>query len=86
MPLQNKQSTKQKTPTLKVLSINCYSLISDKRHAFLSNLLLDHKPEILCICESKLDNVPSVTLQFYQKILDMRSVIEKTINLVQEEY
>jgi exonuclease III len=44
---------------MKVMSINCNSLISDKRHALFSNLLLDHKPEILCICESKLDNTIS---------------------------
>ena len=41
------------------MSINCNNLISVKRHALLSNLLLDHKPEILCICESKLDNTIS---------------------------
>ena len=41
------------------MSIICNNLISDKRHAPLSHILLDHKPEILCICESKLDNTIS---------------------------
>ena len=37
------------------MSINANSLVSDNRHALLSDLLQEHDPDILCVCESKLD-------------------------------
>jgi exonuclease III len=41
------------------VSLNTNSLVSDNKHALLSTLLKEHNPDILCVCESKLDNTIS---------------------------
>ena len=50
---------RQKQPSLKILNMNCNSLVSDNKHANLASLLEEHKPIVLCVCESKLDSTIS---------------------------
>jgi exonuclease III len=53
------QVPRAKVPALKIMSLNTNSLVSDNKHAPLSTLLKEHNPDILCVCESKLDNTIS---------------------------
>ena len=55
----NPPRSRIRRPKLKILSINANSLVSDNRHALLSDLLNEHDPDILCVCESKLDSTIS---------------------------
>ena len=50
------QVPRPKVPALQIMSLNTNSLVSDNKHALLSTLLKKHNPDILCVCESKLDN------------------------------
>jgi hypothetical protein len=50
------QVPRPKVPALTIMSLNTNSLVSDNKHALLSTLLKEHNPDILCVCESKLDN------------------------------
>jgi exonuclease III len=49
------QVPRPKVPALKIMSLNTNSLVSDNKHALLSTLLKEHNPDILCVCQSKLD-------------------------------
>ena len=42
-------------PVQKDTGIKANRLVSDNRHALLSGLLNEHDPDVLCVCESKLD-------------------------------
>ena len=53
------QVRRPKVPALKIMSLNTNSLVSDNKHALLSTILKEHNPDILCVCESKLDNTIS---------------------------
>ena len=58
----NQHSTaqpKRKKPLIKIMNMNCNSLVSDNKHALLANTLEEHKPDVLCVCESKLDSTIS---------------------------
>ena len=46
---------RRKKTVLKIMNMNCNSLVSDNKHALLTNMLEEHKPDVLCVCESKLD-------------------------------
>ena len=37
------------------MNMNCNSLVLDNKQALLANILEEHKPNALCVCESKLD-------------------------------
>ena len=54
-----KSMPRQKQPSLKILNMNCNSLVSDNKHANLASLLEEYKPDVLCVCESKLDSTIS---------------------------
>ena len=44
------------------MNMNCNSLVSDNKHnkhALLASMLEEHKPDVLCVCESKLDSAIS---------------------------
>ena len=41
------------------MDMYCNSLVPDNRHAFSANILEEHKPDVICVCESKLD--PTIT-------------------------
>ena len=51
----NQPGPRNRCPKLKILCVNANSLVSDNRHALLSDLLNEHDPDVLCVCESKLD-------------------------------
>ena len=44
---------------IKIININCNSLILDNRYALLSSLLNDHDLEVLCLCDTNID--PSIS-------------------------
>jgi hypothetical protein len=47
----------QKThKSIKLMVVNCNSLVNNRTQALFSQLIDDHKPNIVCGCESKLDN------------------------------
>ncbi|KAL3867447.1 hypothetical protein ACJMK2_044649, partial [Sinanodonta woodiana] len=55
----NKTPPKAKTPSLKIKSIDANSLVSDNKYAALCEILKNHNPDILTVCETKLDNTIS---------------------------
>ncbi|KAL3877259.1 hypothetical protein ACJMK2_034992 [Sinanodonta woodiana] len=55
----NKTPPKAITTSLKIMSINANSLVSDNKHAALCAILKNHNPDILTVCETRLDNTIS---------------------------
>ena len=46
---------RRRRPILKIMDMDCNSLVPDNRYAFSANILEEHKPDVICVCESKLD-------------------------------
>ena len=59
---------------LKIMSINCNSLVGSEKRCQLMQLIDEHQPDIICGCETKLDNTiydqevfPTDTYEIYRK-------------------